>query len=76
VLETLEGNPSSQQLWVAHVAIEDGEDQPGGALVVGTRQRLRLEPIDEHYDLESTSWVDDTDAGLQIWFATEIEPVD
>ena len=70
----LSGQPAEGPLWVAHVAIEGFEPQPGGALAVGSRHELTLEPVGAHHDLERTSFVDDTDSGREIWFATGIEP--
>jgi len=35
-----------------------------------------LEPIEDHHDLESTSWIDDTDAGFDIFFPLEWGPIE
>ena len=34
---------------------------------------MTLENVDDHYDLEDTSWIDDTDSGFDIWFPTVLE---
>ncbi|MCP3919295.1 MAG: hypothetical protein GY711_27465 [bacterium] len=71
VVRTLEGEAADDTLWIAHVSITDFEETPAATLAVGLEQRLTLEPLAEHYDLEETSWVDDTQAGREIWFAVE-----
>ena len=73
--EVLEGDHEGP-LWVALPIMVEHEATPAAALAVGARQRLVLEPIEDHYDLESTSWIDDTDAGWDIFWAVEQTPVD
>ena len=72
VLEVHSGEWSGNPLWVAHLAMEDFAATPGNAYQVGERHQFALENIDDHHDLEATSWIDDTDAGRDIWFATEM----
>ena len=67
---------STDPIWVAHVVMVDFERTEVEAMAVGTRVRLELAPLEEHHDLEETSWVDDTDAGLRIWFPTAWETLD
>jgi len=76
VLEALSGGVQDGPLWVAHVAIDSFEPRPGGAYAIGERHVLQLEDIAVHHDLESTSFIDDTDSGRRIWFATAIEAAD
>jgi len=73
VLEVLSGELAPGPLWVAHVALDDFEATPDGSLNVGDKLRMTLEDVDDHYDLEDTSWIDDTDSGFDIWFPTVLE---
>ena len=73
VLEVKVGElPAQDVVWVAHVGMEDYDSRPGNQYEVGVRQVLRLENVIQHFDLESTSFVDDTDAGRTIWYATQV----
>ncbi|MFT7670816.1 MAG: hypothetical protein ACI8X5_003529 [Planctomycetota bacterium] len=72
VFGELPGGP----LWIAHVLMVDYELVEDASPRVGERYRIDLELIEEHFDLDETSWVDDTDAGYDIWFATELEKVE
>lgn len=76
VLRTLEGEAPSGPLWVAHLVIREYEEIEAARFPVGARHRMTLGPIDDHYDLERTSWVDHTDAGFEIWFARRVEALD
>lgn len=68
VTETHAGDVSTDTLWIAHIAVQDFKGTESASFDIGDTQRLVLEPIEKHYDLESTSWADDTDAGFDIWF--------
>ncbi|MFT7480558.1 MAG: hypothetical protein ACI80N_003871 [Gammaproteobacteria bacterium] len=76
VLEVRSGDIPGGPLWVAHIAIEDFVSGPGAEYAVGEKHTLQLEDIAGHHNLESTSFVDDTDSGRRIWFATALEAVD
>lgn len=71
VLEVHGGESKDETIWVAHVIVDDFKATEAASFNVGDRHRLVLEPIEEHYDLESTSWADDTDSGFDIWFPIE-----
>lgn len=72
VIEVHSGTWPKGPLWVAHLAMRDFQATAGNGYEVGDRHVFALENIDDHYDLEATSWVDDTDVGRDIWFATEM----
>jgi len=73
----LEGPPGAgARIWVAYPVLVDYEPTPEAGFSVGERHRLRLGPLEEHYDLEETAWVDDTDAGRTIYWAESREPAD
>ncbi|MFT4540656.1 MAG: hypothetical protein ACI841_000111 [Planctomycetota bacterium] len=76
ILRVLEGHSDSEELWVAHVGMREFEDAEGAAIVVGQRLELALEPIEAHYNLEKTSWINDTNAGFTIWHAMSATPAD
>ena len=71
----LEG-PHEGPLWVAFPVLEEHQPTKAADFTIGLRQRLVLEPIEEHHDLESTSWIDDTDAGYDIFMAVEWGPAE
>lgn len=71
VRQLLEGQLADETLWVAFPGMVDYALTEPAELEVGTVLRLRLEPLEQHYDLESTPWADDTDAGRTIWWAAE-----
>jgi len=75
VLEVLAGTVPPGPLWVAQLAIVDYESTPQAVYQVGDVQTLALEDVAHHYDLESTSWMDQTDSDPRatIWFPTEVE---
>lgn len=75
VLEALEGTVPPGPLWVAQLAIVDYEPTSQAAYRAGEVQTLTLEDVALHYDLESTSWMDQTDSDPRatIWFPTAIE---
>ena len=62
------GEVDGDSLWIAHIAVQDFNPTEAASYNVGDTHRLVLEPIEKHYDLESTSWADDTDADFEIWF--------
>lgn len=76
IIEQFSGTKLEGPLWVAHVVMEDFEITQGAAMKVGERYRLTLDRIEAHHDLDVTAWVDDTDSGRDIWFATQIERVE
>jgi len=63
-------------LWVAFPVLEEHRPTAAAAFTPGLRHRLVLEPIEDHHDLESTSWIDDTDAGFDIFFPLEWGPIE
>ncbi|TDJ69757.1 MAG: hypothetical protein E2O39_11210 [Planctomycetota bacterium] len=73
VLAVLSGELAPGPIWVAHVALDEFEPAPDASLQVGDKLRMTLENVDDHYDLEDTSWVDDTGSGFDIWFPTRLE---
>ncbi len=70
VRKVLEGECESTMVWVAHPVVEDYRATADARLAVGERWTLRLEPIEAHYDLETTSWFRhrDMDVRAAIWF--------
>jgi len=58
---------------VAFPLVVDWERTEAAGFGPGDRHHLELDPIDDHYDLEATCWVDDTDGPLSIWLATRWE---
>jgi len=70
------GEPDGEPIWVAHLVLRDHRPTAAASYALGARQRLTLVPIEERYDLERTSWLDDTEAGPRIWFAASVEPVE
>jgi len=75
VLAVEEGDPG-EVVWVAHVGVREFEETRFARMDRGTRLRMTLEPIGRFYDLEATSWIDDTGAGKVIWYAVESERAD
>ena len=76
LLDPPAGAVAGEPIWVAHLVLRDHRPTAASSYAPGARQRLTLVPIEERYDLERTSWVDDTGAGPRIWFAAEVEPAD
>lgn len=74
-IEQRSGASHEGPLWVALPLIEDFELTPQASLRIGERYLLTLERIEDHHDLEETPWVDETDAGRDIWFATTMEAI-
>lgn len=75
VLEVLEGQAEvGETLWVAQVLIQEGEAAPASTHQVGEEQRLRLEDVSRHHDLERTSWLDDTDSDPRSPIHFPVEP--
>ncbi len=62
------GESEAPVLWIAHIAVQDFKGTEAANFEVGDKHRLVLEPVEKHYDLESTSWADDTDSDFDIWF--------
>jgi hypothetical protein len=71
VLEVVDGALDEKVVWVAHVAIDKGEDLPPRGFTVGMRHRMVLQDLRLHYDLEDTGWFDETKAGRVIHFPLE-----
>lgn len=69
------GDLEDDTIWVAFIGVLDLELRPEASFQPGQRQRLVLEPVERHYELDQITWFDETDAGWDIWFATEVEPV-
>jgi len=77
VRKVLEGECESTMVWVAHPVVEDYRATADARLAVGERWLLKLEPIEAHYDLETTSWFrhHDMDVRAAIWFPVARTPV-
>jgi len=76
VLEVTQGTLAQDKVWAAVVAFDQGEATQTSSLQVGERVLLSLEPLSDHYDLEQTAWVDQTDMRKPLFFAVRCESVD
>jgi hypothetical protein len=73
VLEVLDGIVPDGPLWVAHTLIENFEPTAKASYQVGDVHELWLADVAGYHDLESTSWMDETDSNPRavIWFAID-----
>ena len=82
VLSVERGELADEEVWVAFVGMQDFEVQEPSRFEIGSVQELALEPLEEHYDTEDTTWLDDTNGGqgadfnVPFRWAVEYSPAD
>ena len=64
VLAVEAGESPGDEIWVAFIGMQDFEVQEASNFEIGSVQQLVLEPLELHYDIEDTTWLDDTNEGL------------
>ncbi len=77
VLRVVEGHFAEPLIWVAHPVVADYHATADASLATGERFTLTLEPVEDHHDLESTSWFrhPEMDVRAPIWFPIERAPL-
>ncbi len=63
----------SADLYVAHHGWYGGKRTGHANLREGSQYRMRLEPLEQHIDLETSCWIDTVGLGEEAYWATRVE---